>query len=375
MSRQRSVGVRSARPRAVAGLVVSLGVALAGLATPARAAEDAPVAPVAGAPVELPLVAGSTLKGVVESTDANEVVLLVGPGARRRVPWVQLAPLGVFRVKAALTKPDDGPGRLALAALAGDLGLFAEARAEYEKALALGAIEGKAYQDAVADAERRAVDAGIARAERAADAGDVATALEVLRGLQLDFAHALDPKRAAALLATLEARIAARDADQRKAKDDADRLALDVDRRREIVTRMTEAKKQLGLGDRHADEAREIMPRGNVTKVGKAAEAADDAYGAARRELGRLRRIVRKDESERDAVLALLADLDKRQFRLLFDAAKFYWSARVFARADEWATRASYLDPVDPSLMELRDEIRSHRIRYRFSDVTNARPR
>ena len=118
-----------------------------------------------------------------------------------------------------------------------------------------------------------------------------------------------------------------------------------------------------------------MMPRGNVTKVGKAAQAADDAYGAARRELGRLRRIVRKEETERDTVLALLADLDKRQFRLLFDTAKFYWGARVFARADEWATRASYLDPVDPSLMELRDEIRSHRIRYRFSDVTNARPR
>lgn len=365
------VGPGARRPR---GVAFTLALCVLVAATRVEAA-DAPPVPVAGPSVELPLAAGSSLRGTVESADAAEVVLLVGPGARRRIPWAQLAPLGVLRAKAALTRPDDGPGRLALADLAAELGLFAEARAEYEKALALGAIEGKAYEAAVADAERRAVDAGIARAERAADAGDVATALEVLRGLQLDFAHALDPKRVAALVATLETRIAARDADQRAAKDEADRLALDVDRRREIVTRMTEAKKHLGLGDRHADEARAIMPRGNVTKVGKAAEAADDAYGTARRELGRLRRIVRKEESERDAVLALLADLDRRQFRLLFDAAKFYWDARVFARADEWATRASYLDPVDQALMELRDEIRARRIRYRFSDVTNARPR
>jgi hypothetical protein len=372
MPRTRHVGGLSVRAPAwlVAGL--AFGLLLGGV--PAAAA-DGPAGAAGPPPVELPLAAGSSLKGIVESADATEVVLLVGPGTRRRIPWAQLAPLGVLRAKAALTKPDDGAGRLALAALASDLGLFAEARAEYEKALALGALDAAACRQAVAEAERRAVDAGIARAERAADAGDVATALEALRALQLDFAHALDPARTAALVATLEARIAARDAEQRKAQQEADALALDVDRRREIVTRMTEAKKQLGLGDRDADEARGIMPRGNVTKVGKAAEAADDAFGAARRELGRLRRIVRKEESERAAVLALLADLDKRQFRLLFDVAKFYWSARVFARADEWATRASYLDPVDPSLMELRDEIRSHRIRYRFSDVTNARPR
>jgi|GEM_PF-3594475 len=355
--------------RALARTIVAIAVgATIGGAPPSARADGPP-------PVELPLQAGSSLTGTVESADATEVVVLVGPGSRRRVPWAQLAPLGVLRVRAALTKPDDGPGRLALASLASDLGLFAEARTEYEKALALGAMDAAAFQEAVADAEHRAVDVGIARAERAADAGDVAGALEVLRGLQLDFAHALDPKRVATLVGTLETRIAARDAEQRQAKDEADRLALDVDRRREVVTRMTEAKKHLGLGEKHADEAREIMPRGNVTKVGKAVEAADEAFGAARRELGRLRRIVRKEESERDAVLALLGELDRRQYRVLFDAAKFFWSARVFARADAYATRASYLDPVDPALLELRDEIRTHRIRYRVSDVTNARPR
>ena len=111
--------------RALARTIVAIAVgATIGGAPPSARADGPP-------PVELPLQAGSSLTGTVESADATEVVVLVGPGSRRRVPWAQLAPLGVLRVRAALTKPDDGPGRLALASLASDLGLFAEARWSY----------------------------------------------------------------------------------------------------------------------------------------------------------------------------------------------------------------------------------------------------
>jgi hypothetical protein len=347
---------------------LAFAVTVAGAPFPALVRADEPAA------IDVALAGGATIRGVVESTDAQEVVLRVGPEERRRVPWTQLAPVGVLAVRASQVKPDDGPGRLALAELASELGLWAQARVEYEKAAALGALDAAALATAVADAERRAVEAGIVRAERAADAGDLAKALEIVRGLKLDFARAIDPERVDALVRSVEARIAARDADLKKAQDDLDKLALDVDRKREILGRMTEAKRQIAWGDKAAKEARELFPRGVVSKVGRLIEAADEAYGAARRELGRLRRIVRKEEAERDQVLALLNDLDRLQYRVLFDAAKFFWSARVYARADEYAARASYLDPVDPALLELRAEIRNHRIRYRFSDVTNARP-
>ncbi len=71
----------------------------------------------------------------------------------------------------------------------------------------------------------------------------------------------------------------------------------------------------------------------------------------------------------------MLGTIDRDQFRMLLDATKFFWEARVYATAEEYAARASYVDPVDPALLEVRAEIRSHRIRYRASDVTNARPR
>ena len=42
--------------------------------------------------------------------------------------------------------------------------------------------------------------------------------------------------------------------------------------------------------------------------------------------------------------------------------------------AEEWAAKAAYIDPVHPELLELRERIVESRIRYRLSDVTNARP-
>ena len=303
------------------------------------------------------------------------MVLKVSATEVRRVPWSQLAPAGVLRARAALAKPDDGPARLALAELASELGLYAEARVEYEKALALGAITGKACAEAIGEAEERAVEAGVARAAKAADSGDVDGALAIARGLKLDFAAARNAKRVDGLLADLAQRIATRKKEQDQAQKELDQIALQVDRTREILRRSTEAKKQVELGDRTAGQAKAAMPKGSITDVRKATEASDLAYQTARRELGRVRRVAPQGSKERDEAGALLAQVDKSEFRLLFSAAKFFWDARVYKAAEEFAARASYLDPVEPGLLELRTEIRENRIRYRVSDLTNAKPR
>ena len=70
----------------------------------------------------------------------------------------------------------------------------------------------------------------------------------------------------------------------------------------------------------------------------------------------------------------MLNQLDRDHFALLHDTAWFFWEETVYSRADEYAARASYIDPVNPDLLELRDLLRASRIRYRMSDVTNARP-
>lgn len=362
---------------AVLAALVGSGQAHAGddspAGAPSRPGAETPSSRPTSPPVELPLAAGKSLSGVVESADAKEVVLRIGTD-RRRIPWEQLTPLGVFRARAALTAPDDGPARLALAELAADLGLWVESRREYEKALGLKALDPATYARATAAAEERAVGALLAQAERAADAGDAEAAFAALRAVQLDFGDAVDQRRVEALLASVAARVKARAADQAAVEAEVTQLAEESRRRREILVRMTVAKGDRALGDRTADEARVEMKKGAVSRVRRTADAADEAYGTARRNLGRLRRLVGKSGSDHADWVAALDALDKVQFGLLLDATKFFWDARVYATAEDFATRASYLDPVNPTLLEIREEIRAHRIRYRASDVTNARP-
>lgn len=348
---------------------------------PSEAAPPAPVpAPPAGATasgpkVELPLLTGKTIAGVIESSDPTEVVLVVGEGERRRIPWGQLAPLGVWRVKAAKEKPDDGAARRALAELAADLGLYTVARAEFEKAVALGAMDAKAGEEAIADAEKRAIEAGVARAQRLADAGEIDDALAVARELKIDFATAVDAKRVEALLAGLLGKIKDRDQDQKAAKEEIQKAILEAERNKRIEKYRIDARAKREAADENAAEARENMPLGRVTRVRKAAEAAADGYEAARRDMGRLRRVLPAQGPERDAANAMLADLDRKQFALLFDAAKFFWDERIFDTADQFAARAAFVDPVDPRLLELRQNIREVRFKKRLSDITNARPR
>jgi hypothetical protein len=111
-----------------------------------------------------------------------------------------------------------------------------------------------------------------------------------------------------------------------------------------------------------------------VTRARRHAEAADEAFRTARRHLGRLRRILPLEHPVHVEALRLLNELDVAHFALLYETARFFWRQTVYTRADEYAARASYIDPVHPDLLELRELLRSNRIRFRLSDVTNARP-
>lgn len=336
----------------------------------AREALAADAAP----PVDVPLLDGTTVRGVVMSVDAKEVTLRVGTETRR-LAWGSLSPMGVFRVRGAVAAPDDGAVRLGLAELASELGLWAEARIEYEKALALGAIDARAYGKAVADAELRAVEAGIGHATKALEAGDTRAALAALRQLKLDFAGASNAQKVDALLADLSRRVAASQAEQLASEEDRARALREGERQKEMTVRFLEAKQHVNVAATSAEEARAQAKNGVVSRVRRQAEASDASYVAARRALGRIRRLAAKDSPEAEKALAMLGEIDRDQFRMLLEATKFFWEARVYAAADEFAARASYVDPVDPALLEVRAEIRSHRIRYRASDITNARPR
>ena len=355
-------------------LLLPIVLALAA-AAPARADEPREGAAKADGPVvSLPLKAGGHVSGVVVSASAKEVVLREASGAERRVATEDLLPEGAFRALAASVKADDGPGRLNLAELAAEMGLFARAREEYEKAAALGAIDAATQAKAVAEAEEAAVASGVARAESAADAGDTAGALAILRGLKADFASTPSAGKVDALVARIEGDVAARERDQAKAQAELDKIALEADRVRERLRRRTEARAKIAEGQEAADGARALMERGVVTRVRKKAEEAQGDFQDARRHLGRLRRIAPKEGPARTEVLAMLSELDRVQFAMLLDAAKFFWREKVYKEAESFAALASYIDPVHPDLLELRKESRDHRIHYRMSALTNAKP-
>ena len=342
------------------------------VALPTAAWED----PAGARPVVLPLAGGKTIEGVVESADAKEVVLKVGPEERRRIPWAQLSPLGVYRVREALTPAADGTKRLELAELASDLGLFAEARAEYEKALALGALKAQDFEALVAAAEKAAVDRGVAVARRLADAGDYAAALEVARGLKLTFGEAPNAPAIRTLIEDLLAAVRAQDDTAKKDAAELAKVEAQARRAKEILERRSRAEGAINNGDLAAKESAAAQKQGAVTQARKDAEKALEAYTEARKNLGRLRRILPPDDTKaKDEVASRLNDLDKKQFALCLGMARFLAApgARNFAKAEEWAAKAAYIDPVDPELLELRQRIAESRIRYRVSDLTNAR--
>jgi chromosome segregation ATPase len=355
---------RPLAPRLRPGALVVAGALLCAVAASAGDAR----------PVDLPLAGGATIRGTVESSDAREVVVRVGPEEVRRIPWTQLTALGFYRAKAALAPAADGAARVELAELAADLGLHAEVREEYEKAYGLGAIDRKAYEEAVTQAERRAVELGVERAKGAAESGDVEGAMETARRLKMDFANAPNAAAVDALIGDLLQKLKSLDAEAERLAAELERAQVELARNREVVRRMAHSAQTLAEGQAFAEEAAAARAKGNVTKSERNAQEADERYMACRRDLGRLRRILPKDHERRPDVLARLTELDRVQFALLLATAKFFFDQRVYSKAETWANRAAYLDPVHPDLLEIRDELRARRIKLRLSDITNARP-
>lgn len=325
-------------------------------------------------PVVLPLDGGDTLEGVVESISDKEVHLRTGPESVRPIPLGRLAPLGLFRARQALAPPADGEARLELAHLAMDMGLHVEARIEFEKALALGAMDEETFAAALAQAERTAVEVGMAAARHQAEAGDCEGALEIARRLRLEFADAASAGEVETLVKDLLARIEEIEAEAARERAALEKVQRGVHRKKEIFSRQTKAMDLMREGKHHADLSTAARTQGSVTRARKAAELADERYMEARRHLGRLRRVLDRESSERIEVLQALDKLDREQFALLFGMASFlFHEAGAISHAERYVARASYLDPVDPDLVELRDLILSRRIRYRLSDMTNAR--
>lgn len=324
----------------------------------------------------LPLKNGKSLEGVVERATPTDVVLRIGKGdtARtREIPWTQLAPLGVYRARAAVAPPADGEARKLLAEMAADLGLYVEARAEYEKAWALGALDEKSFRTLVRAAERHAVEAGIAQALKLAEAGDLERALAKATELRIHFRDAPNAKDVIKLVDQLLEQVTKMNDEAQAERQALEAAMVDLEKNKEILRRRAQASKALAKASSAAALSKKARDVGNVTRARKNADIAHKHFQEARRHYGRLRRVLPRGHTMRRDTLGRLVELDKQQFDLLFGMAWFLWQGRVYSQAEIWASRASYIDPVHPDLMDLRADLVASRIRYRLSDVSNAR--
>ncbi|MDF1701462.1 MAG: hypothetical protein P1V36_09935 [Planctomycetota bacterium] len=326
-------------------------------------------------PVVLPLTNGKSLTGVVEEGDEREVVVRTGKEQVRRIPWARLAPTGYYRAKRALAPAADGPARLRLAELAVDLGLFVEAREEYEKALALNAIKQRAFDKAVANAEHEAVRNGVRYAQRLAESGDLEGAMAIARKLKLHFATAPNAGHINKLVGSLVKRVQTLDKEALREQAEIERVVVQAKREKEILRRKTKALDLVKNAETKLPEWQKLRDRGSLSKARKIAANVDEMFQEARINLGRLRRILPRGHDARIEVLAQLTKLDKAQFDLRLAMAEYEKEATAWKHAERWAAKASYIDPVHPDLVELRDYLMTNRIRYRLSDVTNARGR
>lgn len=326
-------------------------------------------------PVELPMTNGKAMTGIVESATEIEVVLRLGPDQVRRIPWTRLAPVGFYRARRALAPAADGDARLALAELAADLGMWVEARVEYEKALGLGAISKRKFKKAVASAEQEAVENGVHRAMRLAEAGDLEAAMEVARRLKVHFATAKNADAIQKLIGHLVTQVREMDKQAVRERAELERVTVELKRNKEIITRKTRALDSVQNALQSTAEWEEARGKGATSKVRKIATTMDRKMQDARRNLGRLRRILPRGHPERKEILAQLNKLDAKQFDLRFKTAEFFAESRVYQRAREWAAWASYIDPVHPDLVQMRDDLMKATINYRLSDMTNARGR
>ncbi len=199
--------------------------------------------------------------------------------------------------------------------------------------------------------------------------------MEMARLLKLHFATAPNAREVSALVAKLVSLVQTLDKEAAKERAELDRVVIASKREKEILRRKTKAIDLYKNAGTLIPEWKKHRDRGSLSKARKIADKIDGMLQEARINLGRLRRILPRGHAARKEILAQLTQLDKAQFDLRLSMAETEKEATAWKRAELWAAKASYIDPVHPDLVELRDHLMTNRIRYRVSDVTNARGR
>lgn len=332
-------------------------------------------AAMAGEKLSLAFRDGKTQDATVEACDADGVV-----ADGRRIPWDDLTPVSAFAVRKALTPYDDGKARLELSGFARQLGLYEEAVAELEVALALQGVTEAEFEKARREIEEEEVDSLCAIIEGMLETGDhPAECLGAIRRLKERYpdhaSNAVYQERIPALVAELERLQQEQKEAQEALKDDKKLAAL-----RETVEKL-QARKVAAL--RKGDEMRtvglEAAAKGAISRAEKnlvEPSGAEKSYKAAR---GFLREIARADPTFRvtpkEEIQKEYDAIEKRLIDCYLACARMQMRQRNYKAAATYVRKVLLYDPIQEEALDMAEEIRRNRITFKVSDITNARPR
>jgi len=331
------------------------------------------------APLELARRDGRRFAAEPVSYDDAGVVVARG-GKEERIAWRDLEPASALAARKALVSFEDGAGRLQLSEFAASLGLFPEAIAELEVALALGAVaeaEFEARRKELEEAELLFLATEIDRLlETGAEPEECLAAIRRLKDRYPD--HPLHERYAPAVRELVDA--LAKQAEETRLQAEAASGKAALDERAKKIAALDKKKAQALLEARKLFEAGvEAAEKGQVSRArNRLVEplGAERRYKEARELLRKIARadpdfqVVTKDglRKEYDAIEASLIDCYLRVARVLL-------RERNYKGAAEYVRKILLYDPIHEEALAMAEEIRRNRIQLKLSDITNTKPR
>lgn len=149
---------------------------------------------------------GSTVNGKVMK-DTGEAILVEGNwGEKTTLTYDQIDPRTLFRLKLGATKKTDGPGQLKLARFACDIGLWAQSRRHYSRALAVDKTLANDVDTGLEHLRKTAGASVLAEAKRLEASGNLPKARELLTTIIREIPHDASAEEAAKMLIKLHPR-------------------------------------------------------------------------------------------------------------------------------------------------------------------------
>jgi tetratricopeptide (TPR) repeat protein len=287
--------------------------------------------------------------------------------------WSDLTPFSSYEVRASVLDEDDGVGRFNLAKWCLDAGLPGEARTELQRARALGAGDAAELDSLLESCDEREATAAFAEADTHVAAGDLESALKVLKSYLVRAPASTWTEDARGRASDLVRRMEL-DAERRRLDAESDRKDRDAAKRlKYIADTIEEADEERTRASRTALSALREETGGSFTRFRNYLEETAQRYLKARTLYERARRSAgdgHPDEarialSSRRSVEGRLLDVYLRLARSLVDQKS--WEAAQAA-----IDRALRLDPVNAEALDLQETVKKNWIRRKASGLTNA---